>query len=161
MKKILVVSSVYPPEPVISAKVSFDIARKLTESNRVTVICPHPSRPLGYEFGKIVDEEKIERIVLDSYVYPKSNFVGRFKESFSFGKAVSRYITLHREDILIIYMVTWPFGATYIPIRTSRKNNIPIIVNITDIYPESMTSRLGIMGKILEYPLKKDRFILS
>lgn len=36
MKKILVVSSVYPPEPVISAKVSFDIARKLTESNRVT-----------------------------------------------------------------------------------------------------------------------------
>ena len=155
MKKILVVSSVYPPEPVISAKVSFDIARKLTESNRVTVICPHPSRPLGYEFGKIVDEEKIERIVLDSYVYPKSNFVGRFKESFSFGKAVSRYITLHREDILIIYMVTWPFGATYIPIRTSRKNNIPIIVNITDIYPESMTSRLGIMGKILEYPLKK------
>ena len=61
MKKILVVSSVYPPEPVISAKVSFDIARKLAESNRVTVICPHPSRPLGYEFDKIVDEEKIER----------------------------------------------------------------------------------------------------
>jgi len=117
MKKILVVSSVYPPEPVISAKVSFDMA----ESNRVTVICPHPSRPLGYEFGKIVDEEKIERIVLDSYVYPKSNFVGRFKESFSFGKAVSRYITLHREDILIIYMVTWPFGATYIPIRLRGK----------------------------------------
>ena len=54
MKKILVVSSVYPPEPVISAKVSFDIARKLTESNRVTVICPHPSRTLGYELDSYV-----------------------------------------------------------------------------------------------------------
>lgn len=154
MEKVLIVSSVYPPEPVVSARVSFDLAKELVKSTFVTVLCPPPSRPLGYGFEAIKQEKNIERIEVNSYVYPKSKFFGRLRESYSFGKAVADYIKLHKKEISVIYIVSWPFFATYMPIRVAYKNNIPIIVSITDIYPESMTSRLGIVGRILELPLK-------
>lgn len=154
MGKVVIVSSIYPPEPVVSSRMSHDLAKELASVTSVTVLCPHPSRPLGYDFEDVNHDEGIERIELNSYVHPRSEFIGRLKESYSFGRAVVDYIRSYEEEISIIYIVSWPFWATYLPILEASKYSIPIIVSIMDIYPESMTSRLGIIGRILEFPLK-------
>lgn len=52
MSNILIISAVFSPEPVVSAKLSEDIANELGLSNEVTVIAPKPTRPLGFKFNK-------------------------------------------------------------------------------------------------------------
>ena len=43
---VVIINAVYPPEPVVSARLGQDLAERLTlNANRVTVICPYPSRP--------------------------------------------------------------------------------------------------------------------
>lgn len=158
MKRILLISVVYPPEPVVSAKVSWDIAHQLAtiQGNNVSVLSPRPSRPLGYDFKNIVDvNDNVKHIVLDSFVHPKSSFIGRLRESYSFGIKAAEYIRKHKNNIDCIYLVSWPFYATHKLIGEAHKCGIPIVVSITDIYPESMTSRLGIIGKIIEPFLKR------
>ena len=94
MGKILIVSAVFPPEPVVSAMLSYDIAMRLCDMGKeVVVVCPEPSRPLDYVFDKSEKDYPFERVVLESYVCPESKIVGRTRESYSFGKAIERFIT--------------------------------------------------------------------
>ena len=44
MKTILIITAVFPPEPIVSSRLSFDIANKLSEENEIVVLHPHPSR---------------------------------------------------------------------------------------------------------------------
>jgi hypothetical protein len=53
MLKVVVISAVFPPEPVVSATLSADLARELAKKNNVTVLSPMPSRPLGFKFGSL------------------------------------------------------------------------------------------------------------
>ena len=44
--KLVVVSAVYSPEPVVSAQIASDIVKSAAErSIRTLIICPFPSRP--------------------------------------------------------------------------------------------------------------------
>ena len=53
MGKIVIVSCVFPPEPVVSATLSYDIAMRLCALGKeVVVVCPRPSRPLNYAFDE-------------------------------------------------------------------------------------------------------------
>ena len=52
MKKILIISCVFPPEPVVSAQLSLDIAEALSKNNDVTVISPRPTRPMDFKFDE-------------------------------------------------------------------------------------------------------------
>ena len=45
---ILIISAVFPPEPVVSANLSRDLAEELSKNNQVTVLCPKPTRPNGF-----------------------------------------------------------------------------------------------------------------
>jgi glycosyltransferase involved in cell wall biosynthesis len=155
MEKVLIVSCVFPPEPVVTARVSYDIAKELSKSISVTVICPRPSRPLGYSFARISLKQDFERHELRSYICPKSNFLGRLIESYSFGVNVVKYIKQHRDEVSVIYIVAWPFFGKYLPLRIAHKYRIPTIVSVTDIYPESMTSRLGFIGRLVEPIMRK------
>ena len=60
--KILVASCVFPPEPIVSARTSFDVASFLhSEGHQVQVVCPRPSRNISKtdkscpEFPFVVD----------------------------------------------------------------------------------------------------------
>lgn len=149
-KSILIVSAVFPPEPVVSAMISYDLAERLALDYNVVVLCPKPTRPLG---KKLVEEKniryKFHRIVLDSYTHPASDFIGRMIESLSFGRKTAKYIKKHRKEIGLVYMNTWPIFAQYAVLSISHKLKIPTIIHIQDIYPESMIGRLGIIGKII------------
>lgn len=163
MQKILIVSAVFPPEPVVSASISYELANKLSENYNVTVVCPKPSRPKGKVYDKTDSaKEPFERIVLDSFVCPSSNFIGRLKESFSLGMATKKYIEQNHDNINCAYLNTWPMLAQYITLKTLKKYNIPSVLHIQDIYPESMLPRLGFFGRIVKNILLKiDKRYLS
>lgn len=161
---ILIVSAVFPPEPVVSATLSFDIASELVINNKVTVISPKPTRPLNKVFNS--EERNIypfSHEILNSYTCPRSVIIGRIRESISFGKATSKYVAKHHKEIKVIYANTWPLFAQKSIIKASLKFNIPIILHVQDIYPESLTAKLpkplGIIIEKLLLPL--DRYILQ
>jgi len=52
LKKILLISALFPPEPVVSAKLSEDIANPLSIEHHVSAIAPLPTRPFGFKFSK-------------------------------------------------------------------------------------------------------------
>ena len=79
-KKIVIVSAVFPPEPVVSAQISYDLAKELSNNFPVVVLCPAPTRPNGRKFPKMdFFNESFSRIVLNSYTHPQSDFIGRMR----------------------------------------------------------------------------------
>lgn len=141
-KNILIVSSVFPPEPVVSANLSYDIAVELSKKNNVTVISPFPTRPFGFKFLKKNINSSFSLINLNSYTCPEFNIFGRFMESYSFGKACSNYIKKNKNHIDIIYINTWPIFAQYLTVKEAYKFGIPIITHIQDVYPESLSAKI-------------------
>lgn len=48
-KSILIVAGVFIPEPIVSANLLTQLATKLGEKYKVTVLRPHPTRPMGFD----------------------------------------------------------------------------------------------------------------
>ena len=97
-KRIVIISAVFPPEPVTSATLNYDLAAELAKENEVVVLKPRPSRPAGFDFSQqknLSNNNSFKEIILDSYVHPTSSFWGRMKESLSFGNACAHYLKEH------------------------------------------------------------------
>ena len=142
MKYILIISCVYPPEPVVSARLSADLYQSLKGAGKeVKVLHPRPTRPNGFklEYTKEQDENII---TLDSYTCPQSSTLGRVRETFSFGKACAKYIRCNHNDISCIYVNSWPLGSQYRIVKAARKYAIPVAMHVQDVYPESLTNKL-------------------
>lgn len=164
MGKILIVSCVFPPEPVVSATLSFDIAEQLCAMGKeVVVVCPKPSRPLNYVFDNSKKDYPFELIVLDSYVCPESQIIGRTKESFSFGKAIKKFVNNYPYPIDAVYANTWPIFSQRAVARVAVKKRIPYFIHVQDIYPESYCSKMPkALGRILYKALLPiDVFVLK
>jgi glycosyltransferase involved in cell wall biosynthesis len=163
LSRILIISAVFPPEPVVSAILSKDIATSLSKDHSVVVLCPQPSRPEGYRFTPVTGDTGYEVIHLDSYTSAASKIIGRLRESYSLGKHSVEYIKKHQKEIDCIYLNSWPLASQYLIIRAAKECNIPSVIHIQDIYPESLTSKLPkAIGKIFnKLLLPVDRFILK
>lgn len=162
INNILIISAVYPPEPVVSAKLSFDLYQALkAEGKAVRVLHPKPTRPNGFKFeeGCQISEDEI---ITHSYTCPQSSLLGRFRESFSFGKECARFIVNHHREIECIYANAWPLGAQYRIVKAAKKYGIPVAIHVQDVYPESLTNKLpsfiGTVLKMLLLPM--DKYIL-
>lgn len=160
---ILIISCVFPPEPVVSAKLSYDLATKLAENgNQVSVISPKPTRPLNFNFISSGIKTAFKHEIMDSFTSPKSDILGRMRESYSFGKKCSNYIKYNRHGIDTIYINSWPLFSQYLIIKTAKKYNIPTVVHVQDIYPESISNKLKIGGSLLQKTFQPmDRYILK
>jgi glycosyltransferase involved in cell wall biosynthesis len=160
---ILLISAVFPPEPVVSASMTYDLALALSRIWEVMVITPKPSRPFGFSFKKgSTNNIEFEHIVLNSFTYPKSKIIGRLLESYSFGKHAANYIRKNRTGIDCIYVNTWPFLAQYLIIKAAKKYSIPSVIHVQDIYPESLANKIpiiGIINRMILLPM--DIFILK
>ena len=163
MDNLLLVTCVYPPEPVVSARLSYDIYHTIDEEGiEVKVLHPKPTRPNGYHF----DNSKgygLDEIVTDSFTCPESSLFGRFIESYSFGKTTGLYIKQHHKEIDVIYANTWPLFGQYYLARVANKYGIPYYMHIQDIYPESYSYKLpkiigGVLRRIL---LPIDKYVLK
>lgn len=138
MKKILIISAVFPPEPVTSALMNYDLAVSLSERYEVTVVRPRPTRPQGTAYGDVKDDFSFRCITLDTYTCPQSRLVGRFRESISFGHACVRYIKEHVGEIDFVYNASWQLFGYAIVARACRMAGVPYMVPIQDIYPECL-----------------------
>ena len=162
MKNILIISAVFPPEPVVSAMLSKDIADSLSKENDVMVLCPEPSRPEGFAFQKEIETRSYRVHHLHSFAFPGSKLLGRFRESYSFGVHCANYIRKNSGHIDCIYINSWPLFSQYIITRTSKKLNIPTVLHVQDIYPESLINKMPDFLKRLIKPvlLPVDKYIL-
>lgn len=144
MKKILIISAVFPPEPVVSAMLSKDLAEALSEENDVIVISPPPTRPLHYKFHREETPQppKYTHIIANSFTCPESKILGRMKESYSFGKFCAKYIEKEQDKIEVIYQNTWPLLGQLFVSQKAKQFKIPLITHVMDIYPESLISKL-------------------
>lgn len=144
MKNILIISAVFPPEPVTSATLNYDLTVALSKEYNVTVLTPKPTRPAGFDFSKIqqTEEKRFKHIVMESYVHPASSFFGRMKESRSFGKVTAKYIADHHDEIDFVYNDGWQLFGLYIVAKACVKYDIPYIVPVQDIYPESILTKI-------------------
>ncbi len=163
MRKVLIVSCVFPPEPVVSASLSYDIANKIHKCGcSVVVLTPRPSRPENYKFPEFKEQLPCEQVVLESFVCPKSRLFGRFRESYSFGKATAQYIKRHHQEIDVIYANTWPLFGQYFLAKAAKEYGIPYYIHIQDIYPESycykMPKVLGVLLHKVILPI--DKYVL-
>ncbi len=163
--RILIISAVFPPEPVVSAMLSRDIAEKLSQYYKVTVLCPKPTRPIGYSFPEKYKNDSMpyEVVQLPSFTSPESNILNRLKESKSFGKHCTNYIAQHKDEILAVYANAWPLFSQKSIVKTTKKYNIPSILHIQDIYPESIAEKLPVFFNwiisLIYHPL--DKYILQ
>lgn len=92
--RVLIVSAVFPPEPVVSSQTSAQIAQALVERGHdVTVIMAFPNRPAGKLFSgysrRLFQHKKshagVELVRCSSFLSPKSRMANRFLENISFG----------------------------------------------------------------------------
>lgn len=158
---ILIATALFPPEPVVSAKIASDLTTHLAHKYQVTAISPKPTRPYGLQFNKGIEPTSYKHIVLDSYTYPKSGVLGRLWESFSLGRHIAEYIERNHESIEVVYANVWPLFAQYFLARVCKKFGIPFVIHVQDIYPESLTSKVPIFGHLLKAMLlPMDRYSL-
>lgn len=153
MKKILIISAVFPPEQVTSAYLNYDLAKALAKDNRVTVLRPKPTRPIGAAFQENWSDPDFETVLIDSYTHPESELIGRFKEARDFSKKSVAYLKAHKDEIDFVYNDGWQLFGLYIIAKACVRYNIPYIVPIQDIYPECLLTKSHIPGfakKIIE-----------
>jgi glycosyltransferase involved in cell wall biosynthesis len=144
--RVAIVSAVYPPEPVISARTSGEIAQNLTlDSHSILVLAPYPNRPQGriypsYHrnlFSRETAPEGYSIIRLFSFFSPYSTLFSRLLENISFGITSSWALFFSpRPDV--VYSNSWPVFATGFICLVCQIRKIPLILSIQDMYPESM-----------------------
>lgn len=138
MKRIIIISAVFPPEQVTSAYLNYDLAKALAKDYKVTVLRPKPTRPIGATFQESWSDPDFETVLLDSYTHPQSELLGRFKESNDFGRKSVEYIEKHHSEIDLVYNDGWQLFGLYLVAKVCKKNGIPYMVPIQDIYPECL-----------------------
>lgn len=147
--RIAIVSSVFPPEPVVSSRTSFDVARELAgRGHDVTVIAPFPNRPggrlyPGYRrvlFARETAPEGFRIVRCASFFSRRSSMLSRLAENASFG-VTSSIALLFRRRPHVVYANTWPLFAAAMTALVARLRRSVLVVSVQDIYPESLLSQ--------------------
>jgi len=166
---VLIVTAVFPPEPVVTAVLSRDLAEALSQKRHVEVICPKPTRPEGFNFEERISPKEYNIIEQNSYTCASSKIIGRFRESYSFGKFCEKYIVDNRNKIRCIYINSWPLLSQYLIVRAAKRYNIKCVMHVQDIYPESLINKIpigkSIINKVLlpidKYSLRNSNSIIA
>jgi glycosyltransferase involved in cell wall biosynthesis len=155
--RVLLISCVFPPEPVVSGKTSVHIAQELVKrGHTVTVITSFPSKPAGklypgYSRRLLTREQAPEGFVLIrcfSFLSSKSNLSNRFMENLSFG-LTSGVAVLFSMRPDVIYSNSWPVFATGVLFIVAKMRRIPFVISVQDVYPESLVSQGRVVSKNL------------
>lgn len=152
--RIAIVNAVYPPEPVASAHIGRDLARRLAgDGARVTVLCPFPTRPMGVEFpgytghrvARVDLEDGVEVVRLPSFTAPGPGLAGRLRENLSFGSQACRYLAREVPQADVIYANPWPLFSQAMIARHCARRGIPLVLHVQDVYPEALRSKLPVL----------------
>lgn len=150
--KIIIISSVFPPEPIVSAKTSYSLAVGLVQRNHtVRVITNFPNRPEGKLYKGFKrsfylaknDPNGYHLIRCFSFFSGESSVISRWLENISFGVTSSISLLFSKKPDAL-YSNSWPIFATGFTCLVCKIRHISLILIIQDLYPES----LAIQGRL-------------
>jgi colanic acid biosynthesis glycosyl transferase WcaI len=152
---VVIVSAVFPPEPVVTAQTSFQIADELFHrGHRVTVLAPFPNRPDGRLFKgyrrSLYRRESMGFSVIRcfSFLSRKSTMGSRLLENIGFAITCSvRLLLLPRPDVL--YMNSWVIVCSGMVSAAAWFRGVPVAMSIQDLYPESLSQQKRISAHSL------------
>lgn len=145
----LIVSCVFPPEPVVSARTSSDLAEELFKNgHQVRVLTSFPNRPAGKLYAGYqrrlwahdTSFPNYDVLRCFSIFSPESRLLSRFLENLSFG-LLSGAAVLFSEKPDVVYANTWPIFAQGILALACRIRGIPLVISVQDIYPETLITQ--------------------
>ncbi|MGI9604751.1 MAG: glycosyltransferase family 4 protein [Acidimicrobiales bacterium] len=146
--RVHVVSLVFPPEPVTSARVASDVADALVDRGHdVTVFCPFPNRPHG-RLRPPVRRRLAQSGDVDGYRVTRtwhtlsrsSTLLSRGFENVSFG-ITSSIAVLRAPRADVAYVSNWPLIAQLLNAVVLRLKRTPVVLVVKDLYPETLISR--------------------
>lgn len=155
--RILIASAVFPPEPVVSARLSADLAQHLTQQgHKVSVVCPWPSRGVRGDAGSTggeeqtgTDEEQKDSsgarngvVRVGSYRCRNSRLLGRARESWDFGRKAAAWLLAQGPRYDVVYGNLWPVFAPCQITQAARELGIPSVLHVQDVYPESLATKV-------------------
>jgi glycosyltransferase involved in cell wall biosynthesis len=156
---VVVLTSIFKPEPVVGAQTALSIAKELaSRGHKVTVVTSFPSRPAGKLYPgyrrRLYQKERepsgFEIVRCFSVPSPKSTLPSRFIENISFGLTAAIYL-LFIPKVDVVYSNTWFIFATGLMSLTVRLRRIPYVIQVTDLYPESLVSQARLKFGSLVY----------
>lgn len=162
--KVIIASCVFPPEPVVSAKTSMDVAQYFHElGHEVIVACPTPSRNVSRSDAN----DKIASMPLTFLVKRlfaissgKSGFLSRFIENISYGFSVFFFLLTQRK-VDLVYANVWPVFSLGLLVLACKIKGIKVVASVQDLYPESLAAqkRLSSTGFIFKMLFLLDSFV--
>ena len=168
--RVAIVTPVFPPEPVVSSRTSWQIAEALAaRGHAVSVITAFPNRPAGRLFAGY-SRRPYRRETLPSGVSVirclaslsrRSRTLSRLAENVSFGVTSALALAATpRPDV--VYAVTWPIFALGLVTVVAALRGVPLVTSIQDMYPESLVAqgRLAPTSRIVRWLRRLDGAII-
>ena len=135
---ILLLNQYYPPDTSATAKMAVQVAEKLAERHRVTVVAGRPSYdpdqtyPFAFLRSDIRNKVTVERVA--STAYPRHQMRRRVSNYLSYlALAVPRALAINPD---IVLAMTDPPVAGIAGAFIARMAGRPFIYNIRDLYPD-------------------------
>ena len=152
---ILLLNQYYPPDTSATAKMAVQIAEKLAQRHRVTVVAGRPSYdpdeyyPYSLRRNDVRNNVTVERV--GSTAYPRHQMRRRVSNYLSYlALAVPRALAI-RPDIVLA--MTDPPAAGIAGAFIARMNSRPFVYNIRDLYPD-----MAVGGEIVNLGFWVDRW---
>jgi colanic acid biosynthesis glycosyl transferase WcaI len=152
---ILLLNQYYPPDTSATAKMAVQIAEKLAQRHRVTVVAGRPSYdpeeyyPYSLQRNDVRNNVTVERV--GSTAYPRHQMRRRVSNYLSYlALAVPRALAI-RPDIVLA--MTDPPVAGIAGAFIARMNSRPFVYNIRDLYPD-----MAVGGEIVNSGFWVDRW---
>ncbi len=147
--KVVLVSSVFPPEHTFSSQTNAQTAEELVRrGHEVHVYAPFPSHPKGRLFDGYRRTLYTTAITGAGYTLThcfgtfsrSSTLISRFAWNLSFGITSGVRIFFGRRPN-VIFSSTWPIFATGILAMVAGLRRVPFVLRVQDVYPESLDSQ--------------------
>jgi glycosyltransferase involved in cell wall biosynthesis len=166
-RRITLLCSSFPPEKGAAPSRMYHLAKMLQLNDyEVTVICAMPNYPTGQIFegykSRILIKEKYDEIdIIRTWLIPTNSSNKIFRTISLLSYSISLY-TLAFWQLLkskpnLVYISSPPFITGFIGTKLARLTKAKIVLNISDLWPQS-ASDLGFIkeGWLYQYLLRKE-----